>query len=391
MNEKEHLVVIKTLQGLEDVLAQECRQLGFRDIEILNRAVRIRAGQKDVYRANYHLRTALKVLVPVNHFLAETEDALYEGVRQTDWGLFLDPSMTLAVEVVLHSRLFSHSKFLAQKTKDAIVDQIREHTNRRPRVDLESPDIRISLHIDENKVGVYLDSSGDPLYMRGYRVGQHQAPLNEVLAAGILMLAGWKGQGNLVDPMCGSGTLLIEGAMMAHGLPPGMYREAFGFEKWKDFDADLFDEVTEEEVSVKPFTHQIVGGDIQVKNILMAKETLKRASLIKKIELVHQPMEEFIPPAGGGFLVTNPPYGERIGSPKLIQLYSDLGTRLKHHYAGYEAWIFSGSVQGMKNVGLRPTRRYPLLNGSIPCSLSGFQLYKGSKKARKQPDQDAPR
>ncbi len=227
---EERNIILKTYQGLEEVLAKECKQLGFRDIEILNRAVSIRGGIAELYRANYFLRTAIKVLVPVFEFTAKDEEQLYEGIKKFDWIELLDPSMTLAIECVLYSTLFTHSKFIAQKTKDAIVDQIRDRTKRRPRVDIEDPDLKISLHIAEDKVQVLLDSSGDPLFKRGYRIGLHQAPLNEVLAAGLLLLAGWDGTGNLVDPMCGSGTLLIEGALIAHGLPPGMYRTKFGFE-----------------------------------------------------------------------------------------------------------------------------------------------------------------
>lgn len=377
-------MVIKTFQGLEEVLAKECRDLGFQDIEVLNRAVRVPMSKQEMYRANYFLRSAIKVLVPLAEFKAKNEQELYDGIKKTDWIQVLDPGMTLAVEVVLFSNYFTHSKFIAQRTKDAIVDQIRDQVKRRPRVDLEDPDVKISLHIDEDEIGVFLDSSGDPLFKRGYRIGLHQAPINEALAAGILLLAGWKGQGNLVDPMCGSGTFLIEGAMIAHGLPPGMYREKFGFERWKDFDQDLFDDMTEFELDVKPFAHTIVGSDIDAKNIRIARENLHRASLFKKVELENLPMEEFKPPKGGGMVVTNPPYGERLTSPRLIQLYTDLGSRFKHHYPNYEAWVFSGSIAGMKSFGLKPAVRYRMLNGSIPCTLTSYQLYKGSKKASKR-------
>lgn len=377
-------VVIKTFQGLEDVLANECRDLGFQDVEILKRAVRVKANLKAVYRANYHLRTAIKVLVPVFHFEAKTEDVLYDEIRKFDWTSLFDTGMTLAIEVVLYSKYFTHSLFIAQRTKDAIVDLIRDKTGKRPRVDLEDPDVRISLHIQDEKIQVFLDSSGDPLFKRGYRVGLHQAPINEVLAAGILLMAGWKGQGNLVDPMCGSGTFLIEGAMIAHGLAPGMYRECFGFEKWKNFDSDMFEEVMDEDQDLKPFKHKIVGGDILAKNITISRENLHRSSLYKKVELVHQPMEEFVPPEGKGIVITNPPYGERLKIGNLTRLYGELGSRLKHHFGGYEAWIFSGSQEAMKSFGLKPDKRIRLLNGSLPCTLNKYQLYQGSKKVSRQ-------
>lgn len=376
-------LIIKTFQGLEDVLARECRQLGFKDIEILNRAVKISADQRDLYRANYFLRTAIKVLFPVFNFKARNDDELYAGIKNYDWTEIIDSSMTLAIEVVLHSQYFTHSKFIAQRTKDAIVDLIRDKTNRRPRVDLENPDVRVSLHITEDAIQVFLDSSGDPLFKRGYRIGLHQAPLNEVLAAGLLLIAGWNGTGNLVDPMCGSGTFLIEGAMIAHGLPPGMYRESFGFEKWKDFNADLFDEITDDDYGVPKFTHKIVGGDISAQNIRISRENLHRSSLYKKIELVNEPMEKFVPPEGGGWVITNPPYGERLKAPMLSKLYSDLGSRFKHFYPNYQAWVFSGNPLAMKSVGLRPSFRKNLLNGSIPCSFNKYDLYDGSRKASK--------
>jgi len=376
-------LIIKTFQGLEDVLAKECRQLGFKDIEILNRAVRINADKRDLYRANYFLRTAIKVLFPVFNFTAKNDDELYSGIKSFDWTELIDSSMTLAIEVVLHSQYFTHSKFIAQRTKDAIVDLIRDKTNRRPRVDLENPDIRVSLHITEDAIQVFLDSSGDPLFKRGYRIGLHQAPLNEVLAAGLLLISGWDGSGNLVDPMCGSGTFLIEGAMIAHGLPPGMYRESFGFEKWKEFDADLFDEITDDDYGVPKFKHKILGGDISAQNIRISRENLHRSSLYKKIELMNEPMEKLVPPEGGGWVVTNPPYGERLKAPMLTQLYSDLGSRFKHFYPGYQAWVFSGNPLAMKSVGLRPSFRKNLLNGSIPCSFNKYDLYDGSKKASK--------
>jgi len=383
MKQDKSPVIIKTFQGLEDVLAQECRQLGFKDIEILNRAVKINADQRDLYRANYFLRTAIKVLFPVFNFKAKNDDELYSGIKSFDWTEIIDSSMTLAIEVVLHSQYFTHSKFIAQRTKDAIVDLIRDKTNRRPRVDLEDPDIRISLHITEDAIQVFLDSSGDPLFKRGYRIGLHQAPLNEVLAAGLLLIAGWNGSGNLVDPMCGSGTFLIEGAMIAYGLPPGMYRESFGFEHWKDFDADLFDDITDGDYGVPEFKHRIIGGELLSKNIRISRENLHRSSLYKKIELVNEPMEKFVPPEGGGWVVTNPPYGDRLKAPMLTQLYADLGSRFKHFYPNYQAWIFSGNEIAMKSVGLRPSFRKKLLNGSIPCTFNKYALYDGSKKASK--------
>jgi len=384
MLDEQFYMIAKTFQGLEDVLAEEIRGLGVQDIEILNRAVRFKGDLKTLYTANYRLRTALKVLVEIDTFTAKNDIELYQGIQNIDWVRYLESSMSMAVECVLFSDIFSHSQFIAQRTKDAVVDQLRDRTKKRPSVDRENPDLLISIHIQDTKVNVLLDSSGGSLHRRGYRSQLHQAPVNEVLAAGLLLLAGWNGKGNLVDPMCGSGTFLIEGAMIALNIPPGTFRPNFGFEKWKNFDADLFTEVADQVEENDSFKHKIIGSDKSAKSLLLAREGLHRSFLDKKIELIHEPLEKFVPPAGGGLMITNPPYDERLKVENILGLYTMIGDRMKQVFKGYQAWIFSGNPDAMKSIGLHPAKKIPLLNGSIECTFRRYDIYEGSKKAKYQ-------
>jgi putative N6-adenine-specific DNA methylase len=324
------------------------------------------------------------VLVEVETFPAKNDFELYQGIQKIDWIRFLDPGMSLAVECVLFSDHFSHSQFIAQRTKDAVVDQFRDRLHKRPSVDRENPDLRISIHIQDTKVNVLLDSSGTSLHRRGYRSQMHQAPVNEVLAAGLLMMAGWTGQGNLIDPMCGSGTFLIEGAMIAMNIQPGTFRQNFGFEKWKNFDPDLFTEVADQIEQNSRFSHRIIGSDKAVSSLQLARESLNRTFLDKKVELVHSPIEKFIPPPGPGMLITNPPYDERLKIENINNLYRMIGDRMKQHYKGYQVWIFSGNPDAMKSIGLHPARRISMLNGSIECTFRKYDMYEGSKKAKYQ-------
>ena len=376
--------VVKTFQGLEEVLASEVRKLPVEDIEVLNRAVRFRGNLQTLYMANYRLRTALKVLAEIHQFNAKNDFEFFQGMSGVDWLRYLDPSQSIAVESVLSSDHFTHSHYISLRVKDAIVDQLRDKTGKRVRVDRENPDVKISIYISDNQVGVFLDSSGAPLYKRGYRANQVQAPVNEVLAAGLLLLAGFDGSGALVDPMCGSGTFLIEGAMIALNIDPGVYRNSFGFENWKNFDADLFTDVIEMGEEKSELSFPVIGSDASSKVLLVARDSLRRASLDKKVELHQKKVEEFIPPPVTGWVVTNPPYGERIRVNHIEGFYKMLGDRFKNYYKGYQAWVFSGNPDAMKAIGLHPAKRIALLNGSIPCTFRRFDLYSGSKKQKYQ-------
>jgi len=384
MFEEQFYMVAKTFQGLEDVLAGEVRALEAQDIEILNRAVRFKGDLRVLYAANYRLRTALKVLVEIDSFNAKNDFDLYQGIQKIDWLRYMDASMSMSVECVLFSDFFSHSQFIAQRTKDAVVDQFREKTRKRPSVDRDNPDIRISVHLQATKVTVLLDSSGQSLHKRGYRPQLHQAPVNEVLAAGLLMIAGWNGKSNLVDPMCGSGTFLIEGAMIAYNIQPGIFRTSFGFEKWKNFDPDLLSDVADQIDERTDFKFRIIGSDKSAKSLLLAREGLRKSFLDKRVELVHEPLETFVPPAGGGMAIMNPPYDERLKVENISGLYRMIGDRLKKDYQGYQSWIFSGNPDAMKAVGLHPAKKIPMLNGSIECSFRRYDMYSGSMKAKYQ-------
>ena len=383
-------IVVKTFQGLEEVLAGEIKSLQVKDIQILTRAVSFTGDLISLYKANYHLRTALKVLAEVETFQAKNDVELYQKIQGVDWQRYLDPSQSMAVECVTNSDLFTHSQFIAQRVKDAVVDQLRDRTGKRPRVDREKPDLRISIHIADQRVGVLLDSSGSPLYKRGYRSEQHQAPINEVLAAGLLMLAGYDGTGHLVDPMCGSGTFLIEGAMIAYRLPPGMYRKSFGFENWKNFSQELFDEVIDSVEEQPERKIVITGGDISTESLMLARQSIHKAILDKMVTVSKTAVQDFVPPIGTGWMVTNPPYGERIRLRDIDGFYKMLGDRLKNHYRGYQAWICSGNLDAMKSIGLHPSKRFSLLNGSIPVTFRKFDLYEGSRRARYAGNQSQP-
>jgi len=392
MLDKKFPIVVKTFQGLEAVLARELSDLHAEDIRVLTRAVMFTGDLRALYQANYQLRTALKVLAQIESFEARHDVELYQKIQNIDWVRYLDPAQSMAVECVAHSDVFTHSQFIAQRVKDAVVDQLRERSGKRPRVDREHPDLKISIHITENKVDVLLDSSGMPLYKRGYRADQHEAPINEVLAAGLLLLAGYDGSGHLVDPMCGSGTFLIEGAMIAYNLAPGMYRKSFAFEKWKNFDQALFDEVSEGVDEKTDVNVSIYGGDQSAKALLIARQSLHKAFLDKKVKVEHVPVQEFVPPQGKGWMVTNPPYGERIKIRDIDGFYKMLGDRLKNHYKGYQAWICSGNMDALKSIGLHPSKRFSLLNGSIPVSFRKFDIYEGSRKTKyQQPSQPQAR
>ena len=375
-------ITIKTQFGLEPVLAAELNALGVTEIETLNRAVQFTGNQELLYKCNLHLRTALRVLKPIVTFQANNERQLYERVRDIRWNEYLTPGHTFAIDGTSHSEVFKHSKFIALKTKDAIADQFRDRYGRRPSVDTRDPDLRINLHIYDRTCTLSLDSSGMHLDRRGYRLSRTEAPINEVLAAGIILLTGWDGSEDFIDPMCGSGTFPIEAALLARRIPPGRGR-TFIFEKWKDFDAALWKKIKlEAETQIQPFKGKILACDLDAKSLEMAVKNAERAGVRELIEFKKQDFLQSEAPSDSGVVVMNPPYGERIEVEEIKTFYGEIGTRLKHHYAGYDAWIISSDIQALKFVGLRPSRKVPLYNGSLECRLHKFELYQGSKKVR---------
>jgi len=378
-------LIAKTMQGLEEVLAKEIIDLGGDQVQIGRRMVSFTGDEALMYKANLRLRTAIRILKPILSFNAKDPDEVYEQVRKIQWENYLSPGQTFLIDTVVYSEFFRHTKFLSYRVKDAIADYFNEKFGKRPSVRLTNPDLYIHVHVSHNLCTVSLDSSGESLHKRGYRVDQTEAPLNEVLAAGMLLLAGWDGQCNFIDPMCGSGTLLIEAALIALKIPPGIYRKSFAFEKWKDFDADLFEELLNEEGDESKFNFKIYGSDISSQAIHIAEKNIKSASLSKYIKLETKAIQKITKAPENGILVTNPPYGERISSPDLLGLYESIGERLKHAFPGYSAWILSYKEECFDKIGLRPSARFKLMNGPLDCEFRKYEIFSGKRKEHVQP------
>lgn len=387
MNQEFELIA-KTFQGLEEILAQELTELGASNIEIGRRMVSFTGDKAMMYKANFCLRTAIRILKPIKQFTANNAEEVYEAVKSIAWEEYLDNMGSFAVDAVVFSSEFRHSKFVAYKVKDAIVDYFREKTGNRPSVRINKPDLAINIHIAENQCTLSLDSSGESLHRRGYRQEQVEAPLNEVLAAGMILMTGWRGECDFIDPMCGSGTLPIEAALIARNIAPGVFRKEFGFEKWKDFDQDLFDSIYNDDSKEREFTHKIYGFDNNPKANEIATHNVKAAGVSKDVILRIQPFQQFEQPKEKSIIVTNPPYGERISSEDLLGLYKMIGERLKHAFAGNDAWILSYREECFDEIGLKPSVKMPLFNGSLECQFRKYQLFDGRYKAFRSENSD---
>ncbi|MEI6275496.1 MAG: THUMP domain-containing protein [Prolixibacteraceae bacterium] len=374
-------IVVKTFAGLEPVLAGELRALGAESVTPERRAVSFVGDKAFLYKANFLLRTALKVLKPIAQFRVDKKEDLYNHAKSIPWSDYLSLGKSFAIESTVQSELFVNSMYASLKVKDAIADYFRESTGKRPSVNAEEPDIIVHLYLMGDYCEVSLDSSGESLHKRGYRLGQVEAPINEVLAAGMIMLAGWDGNTDFLDPMCGSGTFLIEAAMIAKGIPAGIYRKSFGFEKWQDFDESLFSEIYNADYE-RDSSVRIFGSDLSVQSCAIARVNIKNAGLSKVIEIETKDFMELDPPFENGIIVTNPPYGERLKLRSVTDLYKAIGDVLKQKYAGYSAWIISSSEDGFKSIGLKPSRKIELFNGSIPCSFRCFELFRGTYKEK---------
>jgi len=372
-------MLAKTFAGLEEVLKEELIGLGASHVETVNRGVMFSGSKEILYKANFCCHTALRILRIIGEYKVKSAHDLYTSVRSIPWSDYFGPQQTFSVNSTVNSEAFNNSMFVSLKTKDAIVDQFRSVHGKRPSVSTDNPDIRINVHASASDVTLSLDSSGESLHKRGYRLGQNEASMSEVLAAGILKLAGWKGQCTLIDPMCGSGTIPIEAALIARNIPPGIFRKSFAFEKWSDFDEDLFDKVYNADYEI-PFEHSIVASDISSVNVKIATENARNAGLKKDIQFSVRDFSSMVPEEGKGLLFLNPPYGERMNERKVEPLYTMIGDSLKKNFMGYRAWIFSGSEEGLKRIGLRFSQRYRLLNGSLECELRSYDLYEGSRK-----------
>lgn len=384
MSRREYTMIAKTMAGLEEVLAEELITLGGNNIEIGKRMVSFDGDLALMYKANIHCRTALRILRPVYEFKAKTTDEIYKRVKAMNWYEHLTEDSTFAIDAITFSDYFTHSKFVAYRVKDAIADYFMNKTGKRPSVDTKNPDLLVNFHVAHDKCTLSFDSSGESLHKRGYRVAQTEAPLNEVLAAGMILKTGWRGESDFVDPMCGSGTLLIEAAMIAMNVPPGIYRQNFAFEKWKNFNADLFETIYNDDSGEREFKHKIYGSDISAETIDISAENIKSAGLEKHIELKVMPMEDYEnAPAEKGILVTNPPYGERIVPEDLMGLYEMIGERFKHVFMGYSAWVLSYKKECFDKIGLKPSKKIPLVNGSLACEFRKYDIFAGKRNERK--------
>lgn len=371
----------KTLYGLENVLAQELGELGASDIVPVNRAVMFNGSKELLYKVNYCSRVALSVLVQLSGFRIRSKEDLYKKASEVKWSEVMDEDSTFSVAPVVLSELFDHSGYPALVVKDAIADFFRSKTGKRPSVNTTDPDVVINLHISSDHVDISLDSSVIPLYKRGYRAEQGLAPLNEVLAAGMLMLSEWDGAQSFQDPMCGSGTLLVEARLLADKIPPGKFRQFFGFTRWKDFDEELFNKVKKEcEAQTINSGTLVTGSDISETAVRQAEANIRKAGLENEISVTIADFKDVNRASGNGYLVINPPYGQRLKPDEIENLYSMIGTTLKHHFAGNKAWIITSGKEYLRNIGLKPKKKFILFNGALECIFAGYELYEGSKK-----------
>jgi len=383
--ENEFELIAKTFMGLEPVLAKELTQLGANNVKIGRRMVSFTGDKEMMYRANFSLHTAIKILKPIAHFKAQSADDVYEEIKKIDWTEYLDNDRTFAVDSVVFSEEFRHSKFVSYKVKDAIVDQLREKTGSRPNISVANPDLRLHIHIADVAPGksectLCLDSSGESLHRRGYRQESVEAPLNEVLAAGMILMTSWQGETDFIDPMCGSGTLLIEAALIARNMAPGLFRKEYAFEKWPDFDADLFDQIYNDDSKEREFKHHIYGYDVDIKAVNTARLNAKAAGLTADITVEEQDFKNFTQPKEKSILVCNPPYGERISTPDLLGTYRMIGERLKHQFLNNDAWILSYREECFEQIGLKPSIKIPVYNGSLECEFRKYQIFDGKLK-----------
>ncbi len=374
------MFIIKTLQGLEPVLAAELLAMGATEIQELKRAVSCSGDQRLLYRANYELRTALRVLVPIHGFRAQDEKSFYRGIQSVDWNQYLGVMDTLAIDATVSGEHFRHSHYISLLAKDAIVDQFRDRFGRRPSVNLDAPSLRLHVRIHGNQCDLLLDASGDSLHKRGYRRDIVEAPVNEVLAAGMILLTGWTGDSTFVDPMCGSGTLPIEAAMIAMRIPPQRNREGFGFFRWKDFDKNLWQDVkATADAKIREPQCQIFASDMDIRARNATAINLMAAGLEQVVHLDKIAFEKLEPPEVPGVLVTNPPYDERLKVDEISAFYQSIGDRLKQAWPGWTAWLISSNMEAWKKFGLRPSRKITLFNGPLECYFQKFDLYAGKK------------
>ena len=381
----EYELIAKTFMGLEPVLAKELTQLGANNVQIGRRMVSFTGDKEMMYRANFQLHTAIRILKPIRHFKAKSADDVYEEIKKIDWTQYLEPEKTFAVDSVVFSEEFRHSKFVSYKVKDAIVDFFREKTGKRPNISVANPDIRLNMHIAEDHCTLSLDSSGESLHRRGYRQESVEAPLNEVLAAGMILLSGWQGDTDFIDPMCGSGTLPIEAALIAKNMAPGLFRKEYAFEKWPDFDADLFDEIYNDESQEREFNHHIYGYDIDITAVNTARLNAKAAGLSADITIEQQDFKEFMQPKNKSIMITNPPYGERLEEKSALPaLYGEIG-KVYEKLGDWSMYLITSYEDAEKYLGKKADKNRKIYNGMIKTYYYQFM---GPKPPRRKNDGD---
>ena len=376
-------LLAKTFKGLEPVLADELAALGAENIRTERRAVSFEGDKAMLYKANLCLRTASRILMPIASFTAHDADAVYEQAKNIDWAHYMNVTTTFAIDATVYSEDFRHSRYVTYRVKDAIADFWNEREGKRPNVKVTNPDLYINVHIAATQVTISLDSSGESLHKRGYRVATTEAPVNEALAAGMLLMAGWHGQCDFYDPMCGSGTILIEAALIAQNIAPGIFRSSFAFERWNDFDADLWSDIYNDDSRERAFTHHIYGSDASFYAVQAALKNVRAAGQAKCIDVRQVRIQELHDlQAEGALVMMNPPYVERLAQDKdVLRLYADIGSALKHHFTGATAWIISSNDEALKCIGLKPEKKVHLLNGELDCLFNCYRLFAGERKA----------
>jgi len=369
-------LLAKTISGLEPVLVRELESMGATDIQSLRRAVSFTGDKRMLYQANYCCSTALRILKPLFEFEIKEQQDLYTNINNYPWEELLTVDASLSIDAVISYTVFTNSQFVAQKSKDAIVDRFRDKFGKRPSVDLENPDLRINVHLFKDLCTVSLDSSGQSLHRRGYRQTTGLAPINEVLAAGLVRLSEWDVTTPLYDPMCGSGTLLIEAIMCARSIPSGYFRKEYGFMRWNDFDETLWAGVKEEaKARISPLRLQLFGSDRAERAISSSRENLAFTGFTPDVTLQSISFEESTPPVEKGFILCNPPYDERLRIDDSIAFNKMIGDTLKRKYKGYTAWFISSDLQSIKFIGLKPARKIIVFNGPLECRFVKFNLY----------------
>jgi len=387
--EQNFKMIAKTLFGFEEILAKELQQLGAQEVEMGTRMVSFVGDKGFMYKANLALRTALKILKPIYHFRATKETSLYKGIQGIDWSKYMNSNQTFVIDTTVLSENFKHTQFVAKKCKDSIVDQFKDKYGQRPSVDKDYPDVRINIHIDRDQCSVSLDSSGASLHQRGYKTATNIAPINEVLAAGMLLLSGWDGSSDFLDPMCGSGTILAEAAMIACNIPANINRKEFAFEKWSDWDNDLFDQIVNSLMKkTKEFYYTITGYDKAPSAVMKAKDNIRNANLDDYIKISERNFFETEKENKGPLhMVFNPPYGERLDI-HLERFYREIGDTLKQSYPNTNAWFITANLEALKFVGLKPSRKIKLFNGKLETRFAKYEMYEGSKREKFQNKED---